>query len=43
MGVSLIHVEIAKVLDHTKLRRDVTMYGGEGEFHLHQSVRLANV
>ena len=41
MYVSLIYAEIAKVLEHAKLGRDVTMYGGEVQIQIHHDSYLA--
>ena len=42
MGVGLIHSQIAKVLDQTKLGRDVIMQGGEGQIQIHQDINLVD-
>ena len=43
MVVTLIHADILKVLEQTKLGRDVTIWGGEGQVHLHQASNLTDV
>ena len=43
MYVSLVHDNIAKFLDQTKLRRGVIVQGCEGHIQLHQASHIANV
>ena len=43
MDVSLIHAEIAKVFQKTKIGRDVSMQVSEGHVHLHQASNIADV
>ena len=41
--VSLIHAKIEKVLNQTKIGRDVTMQEGEGKIQIYQASDLADV
>ena len=43
IDVSLIHAEIQKVLNQTKIGRDVTMQEGEGKIQIYQASDLADV
>ena len=43
MYMSLIHGQRLKVLDQTKLGRDATMQGGEGQLQLHHAIYLSYV
>ena len=39
----LVHSGIAKLLEQTKLGREVTMQGCEKQLHIHQAINISNV
>ena len=43
MDVSLIHAKIPKVLDHTKLGRDVTSQEGKRQLQIHWAINIYNI